>query len=107
MSDFYCENVFSGKVNVKKIKETDNVLAYYHTKPMYPLHIAIVPKEHILTLSEASDELINEIFRIAKEIIKDLKLEESSYKVVVNGGSFQDSKHLHFHLVSGEKLNNE
>ncbi len=102
MSDFYCENVFSGKVEVKKVKETDNILAFYHTNPYYELHIVIVPKEHILTLLDASDELISEIFSVAKEIVKKLKPE--GYSIRVNGGSFQDSKHLHFYLVSGEKI---
>lgn len=104
MNDFYCENVFSGKIEVKKAKETDNVLAFYHTKPSWTIHIVIVPKKHIANLVEAEPEIIKEIFEIAQEIIREQKLDETNYKIIVNGGSFQDSQHLHFHLVSGEKL---
>ena len=103
MNDFYCENVFSGKIAVKKAKETDNILAFYHTKPSWTLHIVIVPKKHIANLLEANMETIKEIFDVAQQLIEDLELDKKSYKLIVNGGSFQDSQHLHFHLVSGKR----
>lgn len=42
--DFYCEEVLSGKTKVEKILETDNVLAYYHTRPFWETHIVVIPK---------------------------------------------------------------
>lgn len=104
MNDFYCENVFSGKIEVKKVKETDNVLAFYHTKPSWTTHIVIVPKIHVVKLTDTDPKIIQEIFEIAQGIIKDKNFNESNFKIITNGGSFQDSKHLHFHLVSGEKI---
>lgn len=59
--DFYCDEVFSGKTKVNKAIETDNVLAYYHTKPFYPVHIVAVPKKHIsplITLEEHDHGLL-------------------------------------------------
>lgn len=103
--DFYCDFVFSGKVKVNEIKETDNVLAFYHTKPSWTTHIVIVPKKHIPTLLDLEDkELIEEIFDVAKQIIKKYNLGKTNFKIITNGGKFQDSKHLHFHLVSGKPL---
>jgi histidine triad (HIT) family protein len=104
MSDFYCENVFSGKDKVDIVKETDNVLAFHHTKPSWTYHVVIVPKKHFLNLLDTDSRIINEILSIAKEIIKEHKLDQQNYKIITNGGSFQDSKHLHFHLVSGDKI---
>jgi len=46
--------------------------------------------------------VIQEIFQVAQDIIKEKGFAESNYKIITNGGSFQDSQHLHFHLVSGE-----
>lgn len=106
MDDFYCDNVFSGKVKVEKVKETENVLAFYHTKPSWTIHIVIVPKKHIESLLEADSQIVKEIFEVAQEIIKKKKLNETNYKIITNGGSFQDSQHLHFHLVSGKKEEN-
>lgn len=101
--DFYCDFVFSEKVKVKKVKETKNILAFYHTKPSWNFHIVIVPKRHISTLLDLENlQLVKEIFQVAQEIIKEKKLNQSNFKIITNGGTFQESKHLHFHLVSGE-----
>lgn len=67
--DFYCEQVLSGKTEVEKVYETENVLAYYHTKPFYPVHIVTIPKKHIdslLTIQE--DNLLLEIFTVIKYV---------------------------------------
>lgn len=102
--DFYCDMVFSRKIKVKKVKETDNLLAFEHTRPSYPFHVVIVPKRHIAKLTDVKDfSLISEIFAVAKEIIVDKNLNTTNFRIITNGGSFQDSKHLHFHLVSGDK----
>ena len=99
--DFYCDFVFSKKIKVKKVKETDNLLAFHHTKPSYPLHIVIVPKKHLVNLTDLDNmNLIKEVFEMAVDIIKKRKLDNSNFRIITNGGSFQDSKHLHFHLVS-------
>jgi histidine triad (HIT) family protein len=103
--DFYCDFVFSGKIKVTKVRETDNVLAFYHTKPSWTTHIVIVTKKHISSLLELENiDLIKEIFEIAKDIIKEKCLDKNNFKIITNGGKFQDSKHLHFHLVSGKPL---
>lgn len=103
-NDFYCQEVFSGKTQVEIVEETPTVLAFHHTKPSYTLHIVIVPRQHIARLVDVEDMmLVKEVFEIAKKIILRLGLHETSYRIITNGGFFQDSKHLHFHLVSGEK----
>ncbi|WP_017187750.1 HIT domain-containing protein, partial [Alkalibacillus haloalkaliphilus] len=48
--DFYCDEVLSGKTQVNKVLETENVLAYYHTRPFWPVHIVAIPKKHISSL---------------------------------------------------------
>jgi len=103
--DFYCDFVLNDKVAVEKIKETERVLAYYHTKPNWTVHIVIIPKQHVARLVELQDmSVIQEIFEIAQEIIKEKGFADSNYKIITNGGSFQDSQHLHFHLVSGKPV---
>jgi len=42
--DFYCDFVLSNKLAVEKVRETEKVLAYYHTKPNWTVHIVIIPK---------------------------------------------------------------
>ncbi|AKM83841.1 TPA: HIT family hydrolase [Candidatus Campbellbacteria bacterium] len=101
--DFYCNFVLNNKIKIEKVRETNNVLAFYHTKPNWTLHIVIIPKQHITRLTDLENtNLIKEIFEVVIDIIKEKNLSESNYKIITNGGSFQESQHLHFHLVSGE-----
>ena len=103
--DFYCDFVLNNKIEVKRVRETDNVLAFHHTKPSWTFHVVIIPKQHITQLVEAENmNIVKEIFEVAKEIILENSLHEKNYKIITNGGEFQDSKHLHFHLVSGETI---
>jgi len=45
--DWYCEDVLSGKINVKKIWEDDRVLVFYHPTPSSEHHAVVIPKRHI------------------------------------------------------------
>lgn len=108
--DFYCDFVLSNRLAVEKVRETERVLAFYHTKPNWTVHIVIIPKQHVTRLVELEDmSVIQEIFKVAQDIIKEKGFTENNYKIITNGGSFQDSQHLHFHLVSGKvkKFTNE
>lgn len=103
--DFYCEEVFSGKTQVNKVLETENVLAYYHTKPFYPVHIVAVPKKHIaslITLKESDNEMLLEMLGVIKKVAEKVTEENGACRVITNLGNYQDSKHLHWHIVSGE-----
>jgi histidine triad (HIT) family protein len=103
--DFYCDFVLSNKLDVQKVRETENVLAFFHTRPSWTFHVVLIPKQHITRLADVKDmEIIKEIFEVAQDIILEKGLHESNYKIITNGGAFQDSEHVHFHLVSGEKV---
>jgi len=104
--DFYCDQILSGRVPIKKVSETENCLAFHHTKPSWTLHIVIIPKTHIADLTDLQDfDVVKEMLQIATDIVKTEQLSETNYKIITNGGTFQDTKHLHFHLVSGTPLN--
>lgn len=104
MNDFYCEQIFSGKIQIKKVAETDGVLAFYHTKPTWTFHVVVVPKKHVLNLLDIDQSTLLEVLNVIRKIIIDEDLADTNYKVITNGGSFQDSKHLHFHILSGSAL---
>ncbi len=107
MSDFYCEQVLSGKILVDKIEETEQVLAFRHTRPAYPVHIVVIPKAHIaslLDLEEGDLALVNDMLRVIKRVAAQVMLEYGACRVITNLGSYQDSKHLHWHVVFGALL---
>lgn len=106
-NDFYCDEVLSGETEVKKVLETENVLTYYHTRPFYSVHIVAIPKRHIsslITLEERDNELLLELFGVIKEVARLVTEEHGACKVITNVGKYQDSKHLHWHVVSGKEL---
>ena len=105
-SDFYCDEVLSGKTEVDKVYETENVLAYYHTRPFYKVHIVVIPKKHIPSLTTIQDddmELFIELMTVVRKVAAKTESEYGACRVITNLGAYQDSKHLHWHIVSGEK----
>lgn len=101
--DFYCDEVLSGKTPVEKVFETDNVLAYHHTRPFWETHIVVIPKQHVDSLLTVETDLLNELLDVVKAVAALVVGEKSAARVLTNLGDYQDSKHLHFHVNSGKK----
>lgn len=99
--DFYCDEVLSGKTKVNKVFETENVLAYHHTRPFWPVHIVAIPKSIFL---QGDNELLLELLGVIKKVAAMVTKENGSCRVLTNLGEYQDSKHLHWHIASGEPL---
>jgi histidine triad (HIT) family protein len=105
--DFYCDEVLSGRTAVVKVAETEQVLAFHHTRPFYPVHIVVIPKQHVpslLSLEPADDTLLIELIGIVRQIAAGIVDEHGACRVLTNLGAYQDSKHLHWHLAFGPPL---
>lgn len=105
--DFYCDEVLSGRTVVRKVIETENVLAYHHTRPSYPVHIVAIPKKHIsslATIEESDMDVFHELMQVVQRVAKSTLDSEGACRVITNLGRYQDSKHLHWHIVSGDRL---
>lgn len=105
--DFYCEEVLSGKTEVTKLLETQNILAFYHTKPFWETHIVVIPKKHIsslLAIEEADEYIFLELFKVVRQIADKVVGEKGAARILTNLGKYQESKHLHFHINSGEQI---
>lgn len=111
--DFYCEEVLSGKTPVGVVFENRAVLAFHHTRPSYPTHIVVIPKRHIpslLHLTAEDTSLMIEMLQVIQQIAAQVVRQTGACKIITNLGSYQDSKHLHWHLISSENIranNNE
>ena len=106
--DFYCDEVLSGKTNVHRVLETENTLAFHHTRPYWPVHIVVIPKKHIgslLDLEETDNNLVLELLAGVKQVASDVFKEHGACRIVTNVGEYQDSKHLHFHICAGQPVN--
>ena len=103
--DFYCDEVLSGRTPVQVVRETDNVLAYYHTRPFWPTHIVVIPKRHVaslLTLEESDGPLLLELLAVVREVAQEVVAKHGACRVLTNLGKYQDSQHLHWHVSAGE-----
>lgn len=108
--DFYCDMALSGKVKINIVAETEHVLAFHHTKPFWPVHIVIIPKAHVpsfTNLGEHDEQTLLNVIRMAQKIARQVTNEHGAAAVLTNLGSYQDSKHLHFHVSFGTPLNAE
>lgn len=106
-SDFYCDEVLSGRTVIEKVLETENVLAYRHTQPFWQTHIVVIPKRHIdslLTVEPNDREIFHELLDVIRQVAADVTDKEGAAQVLTNLGTYQDSKHLHFHICSGEQI---
>ncbi|MBS1248810.1 MAG: Purine nucleoside phosphoramidase [Chloroflexi bacterium] len=95
----------SSLLPVDRLRETDSLLAFWHPAPVYTTHILIVPKRRYRSLMALNTEdvtFMGDLFKTVKSLVEELELEDGGYRVVVNGGDYQEVEHLHFHLVAEE-----
>ena len=91
------------------IYEDDKVIAFNDVNPAAQIHILVVPKKHIETLLDVSDqdnELISYVYQIINKIAKEKGFANNGFRVIVNCGkdSGQEVMHIHFHVLGGKKL---
>lgn len=108
MDCIFCK-IANGEFNTEFLYESDNVVAFKDINPSAPVHILVIPKKHIVSISDIDEldkDIISEIFLVLKELAKENKIIESGYRIFTNTGEDggQVVKHLHFHLIGGEKL---
>ncbi|ALV39232.1 HIT domain-containing protein [Streptomyces sp. CdTB01] len=102
VSDFYCNQVLSGLVPVEKVGETGRALAFHHTNPSYPVHIVVIPKEHVPSLTNlgnVGEDLLTEVIGLVREMAAQVEEKHGSCSVTTNLGLYQESKHLHWHVI--------
>jgi len=88
-------------IPAKRLRETKTLLAFHHPKPSYPFHVVLVPKQTIPNLMELDPKdltFLSELFASVQSLVAEFQL--PAYRLIINGGEYQDFPHLHFHLVS-------
>ena len=103
MDCIFCA-IANGEIPANKVYEDDKILAFYDLEPQAPVHILIIPKEHIkwaYDINEENSAVIAHIFAKIPEIAKKLGIEDG-FRVVNNCGALagQSVHHIHFHLMA-------
>lgn len=107
MDCLFCK-IINGEIPSKKVYEDEFLYAFEDINPQAPVHVLIIPKEHIdsaADINETNADLVAKVFVAAAKIAKELKL-ENGFRIVTNSGEFgcQSVHHIHFHLLSGKQL---
>jgi len=88
-------------IPVQRLRETKTLMAFYHPKPSYTFHVLLVPKKAVASLKEFDTHdsaFLADLFSTVQSLVDEFDL--SAYRLIVNGGEYQDFPHLHFHLIS-------
>ncbi len=108
MDCIFCK-IVEGTLPSEKVYENEHVLAFKDISPQAKVHVLVIPKKHIPTMNDVTEEdgpIIAEIHKAIQQIAKEAGIAESGYRIINNclddGG--QVVYHLHYHLLGGEKL---
>lgn len=104
MDCIFCK-IAAGIIPSTKVYEDDKVLAFNDLSPQAPVHVLIIPKEHITSAADISADnsgVVARIFEVAAMLAKQSGLADG-FRIVTNSGegAGQSVKHLHFHLLGG------
>lgn len=109
MSDCIFCKIAGKKIPAKILYEDDLSLAFEDITPQAPVHTLIIPKKHISTTLEISEEdsaLIGHLVRTAAKIAKDKGIDGKGFRLVMNtnADAGQTVFHIHLHLLGGRAM---
>ena len=107
MTDCLFCNIAAGNIPCDSVYEDDEVLAFKDINPKADTHILVIPKQHIVNLSDVSEQqwpLVGRVLQTINKVAQQESLE--GFRVITNncekGG--QEVFHMHWHVLAGKKL---
>ncbi len=109
MGDCLFCGIVAGKIPATVVHETDKTLAFRDIHPKAPVHVLVIPKEHIENLMAIEDRhgaIVQDIHRTIQAVARQEKVETKGFRLAVNNGkdSGQAVGHLHYHILAGRQL---
>ncbi|MDD3839093.1 MAG: histidine triad nucleotide-binding protein [Clostridia bacterium] len=110
MQDCIFCKIANKEIPSKILFEDDNIIAFKDIDPKAPVHVLIIPKQHIsslLDIDESNVYVVKEAVKVAKYLAKELGIHQNGFRLVNNCGKDggQTVEHIHFHLLGGRQLN--
>jgi histidine triad (HIT) family protein len=104
----FCK-IARGEVDADVVHDEDEVLAFRDINSKAPVHILVIPKQHVANLEEIGalpETVVKRLFEVASAVAEKLGVAEDGYAVRINNGraAGQEVFHLHLHLMGGKKL---
>jgi histidine triad (HIT) family protein len=110
MDCLFCR-IAEGSIPSNKVYEDDFCLAFHDINPQAPIHVLVIPKEHIASADEIDEDnstVIAHIFEMIPYIAKKAGA-KNGYRIISNCGedACQTVKHIHFHILGGARLSEQ
>ena len=99
--------IVRGEIPAKIVAETEHCVAFRDIDPKAPVHVLVIPREHVPTLSETTDPaLVGRLALLAAEIATREGIAEGGYRTVINtnADAGQTVFHIHLHLLGGRRM---
>ena len=102
----FCK-IAAGRIPSRKVHEDDELFVFHDIAPWAPVHILIIPKQHIATLYDAGDEqaaMMGRMMALAPRLARELGV-VNGFRLLVNTGpdGRQEVQHLHMHVMGGPR----
>jgi histidine triad (HIT) family protein len=102
----FCK-IVDGKIPARKVYEDEELLAFHDINPWAPVHVLVIPKEHVATLSDTGPQheaVLGRMLALAPQLMAQLGV-NNGYRVLINTGpdGKQEVYHLHMHVMGGPR----
>jgi len=103
--------IIAGEIPSDIVYQGEEIIAFRDINPLAPVHIQIIPRKHIVSVAELTDDeyhLVAEMVKVANHLAKKEGIAESGYRLAMNCGKQggQLVPHLHLHLLGGRQMSN-
>jgi histidine triad (HIT) family protein len=107
MNCLFCK-IAQGEISANVVFEDESLLVFRDIRPQAPTHMLVIPKKHIATIAEVSDNdqpLLGKMILTAKKLAEEEGLHEG-YRLVfnVNSAGGQEVYHIHLHILGGRQM---
>lgn len=101
--------IIAGEIPARVVYEDEQALAIHDIAPQAPVHVLVIPKQHIESLAAATDAdspLLGRLLSCASHVARALGVADSGYRVAINVGKNggMDVYHLHIHVLGGRRM---
>ena len=108
MGCLFC-NIVSGKQQAKIVLDRPDLIAFRDINPTAPVHVLVIPKEHLTSLTDATDgheSVLGKLMLGAVEVARLEGVAESGFRTVINSGpdANQTVAHVHVHVIGGRQM---
>jgi histidine triad (HIT) family protein len=108
MDCLFCR-IVAGEIPADSVYQDERCIAFRDINPQAPVHVLVIPREHMESLDEATqrdEAALGHILRVAARVANEQGLSESGYRTVINtgAGAGQSVFHLHVHVLGGRQL---